>query len=409
MAQLSRPYQIALGALVVLGLVWFFVIRQHPPAASKPVTAPAVTVAPTPSTPATTPAKSASTVSSGAKSASAGKSARTEITAAKKAGKVLSGVAGIHRATANADAAVKAKTPATTSRHAATATSKPATASKPAGKPTVTTAKPTVTASTPAAAAKPATSKPAAHANPSAPALAVKQELATGKVAVILFWNPKGYTDREVNDQLSSLGTMHGRLAVHVAKTSQVSDFGTITTGVSVLQTPTILVLNPKGQISTITGLVDSADIRATITQAEQGPGAVQLPTLADWVAGSTRSHFIASANKVCRENVSSQLLNAGSTSALQVLRTVDAVATMQLDQIKRLATPTSDRTYLHALIALVAQSITRDNQGLSEAGGGNAYAARADFLQAQAEVDQGSHGLAAYGLTACFPLQADN
>jgi uncharacterized protein YaeQ len=58
------------------------------------------------------------------------------------------------------------------------------------------------------------------------------------------------------------------RIVVHEAVASQVASFGTITRAVQVYQTPTIMIIAPKGQTKTLTGLTDAYAIQQAIGEA---------------------------------------------------------------------------------------------------------------------------------------------
>jgi protein-disulfide isomerase len=57
-------------------------------------------------------------------------------------------------------------------------------------------------------------------------------------------------------------------IAVFEAQAKQVTSFGSITRGVQVNQTPTILIVNKRGQTTTLTGLVDAYSIEQAIDEA---------------------------------------------------------------------------------------------------------------------------------------------
>ena len=96
---------------------------------------------------------------------------------------------------------------------------------------------------------------------------AVEAQLAQGKTVLIFFWNPKGSDDRAVNRSLAQLP--HDlRIAIDRARANAVATFGTITRGVQVYGTPTLLVVNKKGQVTTLTGLQDPYTIAQAIREA---------------------------------------------------------------------------------------------------------------------------------------------
>lgn len=112
---------------------------------------------------------------------------------------------------------------------------------------------------------------PASKASKRAPEQAVvEHELALGKTVMLVFWNPQTSVDREVHSQVSALvDGSKGALAMHSALASQVNMFGSITEVVRVYQTPTILIVNRHGVVSTITGLTEVFALRQAVREAQ--------------------------------------------------------------------------------------------------------------------------------------------
>jgi hypothetical protein len=174
--------------------------------------------------------------------------------------------------------------PASSSASSTASVAKPALHS--ASKPTTSAAQ----ASKPKSTAAPAT---AGSGQVPAKQALVEGALKQGKIAVILFWNPKGADDVADRFELQVLEAVHHlipalarrvpalrkelkqsglelekKFAAFEASASQVTSFGTITRGVQVYGTPTLLVVNPKGQVTTITGLTDGFAIEQAIDEA---------------------------------------------------------------------------------------------------------------------------------------------
>ena len=93
----------------------------------------------------------------------------------------------------------------------------------------------------------------------------VEAQLTQGKIAVILFWDPKGADDVAVRRAVEQL---RGKIGVSIARAGQVASFGTITRGIQVYGTPTLLIVNKKGQTTTLTGLQDRFAIEQAIAEA---------------------------------------------------------------------------------------------------------------------------------------------
>jgi hypothetical protein len=282
MAQLSRPYQIALVALGLFAAVWFVALRGHSPSTSGSGSSAAVS-APAPS--AAVQAEKAAAPSSVYHGSAPG-------------------VEGLTRAIAKAHGAVaisqqNARQLEAKSAQASDATGPDTGASNAGSRSTPSAAQRSSTTSksspaTPLAAAHKGAGAAGAAASASLPArqVVVEKELKQGDVVVLLFWNPQGADDLAVHRELQLLLAVHRRIqplgkvpavqrllkafglaldkkiAVHEAPASQVASFGSITRGVQVYQTPTILIVNKRGQATTLSGLTDAYSIEQAVDEA---------------------------------------------------------------------------------------------------------------------------------------------
>jgi hypothetical protein len=264
MTQISRPFQIALLAMVVLAGVWFFALQGHSSSGGT-------------STPASTPAAASSPPAGAAQAKGAGSPTPIYNGAAP-------GVKGLSRAIANAHKAV-----ATSEHNAQHLAEKSAAASNTASTPATTPVAPTapttvhkVTVHTVNKHVAPThkvtvvkVAAPAAGAKSTVKGLpkmqvAVESELKKGKLVAILFWNPKATVDVSVQKELQAVGrSLGGKIVIHDANANQVGEFGTITRAVQVYQTPTILLVNKTGQTTIVTGLTDAFGLKQAITEVE--------------------------------------------------------------------------------------------------------------------------------------------
>lgn len=220
MTNVSRPLQICLAAFVVFAAVWFVVLRDH--------TSSTTGAGSSASTPKPVRADSAKTVKTTAHT--------TVVRTTKTTGSTTAG-----HATTGSAAAVHTTT--TTTTHVAVVGHS---STKPADSPS----------------AKAQTGPPALQA-------AVERQLQQNKTVLILFWNPKGSDDAVVRRELPAVQrSAHGAVAVHYAAASQVGAYGTITHTIQVNQTPTLLIVEPHGQTTTITGLTDAFAIEQAISEA---------------------------------------------------------------------------------------------------------------------------------------------
>jgi cytoskeletal protein RodZ len=254
MDQLSRPFQIALVVVCLFAGVWFFALRGHSTSTTSSSSAPAATA-------------SAPAASKPASSAAASSSSTASVTARAKAeaktGHIyhgpVPGLEGLTRDIARAHGAVAA-IGATPSTPAATHSSSSATAT--AHHPAKTSAP---AASNSTVKSQPIKAKSGAGSTPSRQVL-VEDALHEGKIAVILFWNPKGTDDTVVNDQMKLLKAK--RFAAFVSTASQVASYGSITRGVQVYGTPSVLIVNTRGQTTVLTGVQDAFSIEQAIDEA---------------------------------------------------------------------------------------------------------------------------------------------
>ena len=311
MTQLSRPFQIALAAVVLFALVWFVGVRRPGSTASsaassptRPVTAHAVVH--TRSAAATSRSthglsRTESSAVSAAQTAAHGGASNPQSGASSAQGGVSSahgGASGTHAATSAAHpTAVRAHTTASSVHavhvtHAVHATHSDAgsgqhstTAVRTHTSVTIrhrsgTSAAATDTASSGAshkAAVDPRRTQPAqrgpaaAATSPATPArqAAVAAELKRGKVVLILFWDSHSSADAAVHGQVLAAAHKLGHtVAVQSATADQVGDFGSITRDIQVYQTPTLLIVNPHGQVTTVTGYTDAYAIEQTVREA---------------------------------------------------------------------------------------------------------------------------------------------
>ena len=200
MSQVSKPYLVAVAALLVFAAAWFTVLKPKDEAVGPPPQAP--------------------------------------------------GMQGLGNAIGKANGAVAASNAsAQATTNAANAVGSDPSSAAAATPTAAQNAAPAVESAATKALAK------SAAGDPSRPLL---REMASGKVVVLLFWNPKGAEDVAARDAIKAMHRRNGRVAVHVENIKRVGSFEAITGGVEVMQSPTILVMNQDNKARTITGYTDS-------------------------------------------------------------------------------------------------------------------------------------------------------
>jgi hypothetical protein len=217
MDKVSRPVLIALGATVLLLLVWLVALKP------KPVPVAATPLAPTQALPQATQAAVAADA-----------------------------------ATAQTQAASTAAGQATSAAPAAAAT----------------TAAPAATATTAAPAASTAAGAPAASTRSESDGRrdgAIVRDIRDGKVVVVLFWNATSADDIATRAVLRDLDLHGGKVAVHVVPISRVGEYPAITQGVTIAQSPTTLVIDRERRARVIAGLSEPRELAQAVGDALAG------------------------------------------------------------------------------------------------------------------------------------------
>ncbi len=247
MAQISRPFQIGLVAVVALAGVWLFALHGHSSSSSSESSAP----------PARPPASAAAQAKAAA--------APTPVYHGSAPGVhgLSADVAKAHGAVAtsqqNAKQLEQKSAQASSATPAQAKSTSAATQAAPAGsvhKKTVIVHKHISTAS------GKTTSATLVHQRQ------VEGQLKAGDVAVVLFWDRNGSDDVAVHRAVMSLRGKQHKVAVTVATPGEVASFGAITRGVQVYGTPTVLVIGKARQATVITGFTSTFAIQQAIAEA---------------------------------------------------------------------------------------------------------------------------------------------
>lgn len=108
--------------------------------------------------------------------------------------------------------------------------------------------------------APPATAKKST--DPSAPIIASAKK---GNVQVILFWDPSGSDDRHVLQAVKQINTRNGSVKVHTIEIDDVGKYTSLTHDVSVNVAPTLMILSPALKAWKITGYTDTQEINGLV------------------------------------------------------------------------------------------------------------------------------------------------
>jgi hypothetical protein len=139
--------------------------------------------------------------------------------------------------------------------------------------PAPTTATATPAAATPAATTQP--SKPAVAARPRHLARAtanrisvVERALRSHKVIALLFYNPAAADDRAVKRELAAVTRDRGAVVKLTVPLSELARYTVVTNQVGVSSSPTLVLIDPARQATTIVGFADRFEISQRVASA---------------------------------------------------------------------------------------------------------------------------------------------
>jgi len=99
----------------------------------------------------------------------------------------------------------------------------------------------------------------------------VNSALGAGKVVVLLFYNRSSSDDRAVRAELAGLARRRGRVLVGEAPLREVSRFPSVTQGVQILQSPTVVVIDRRRQAELLVGYTDRFELDQLVVSALAG------------------------------------------------------------------------------------------------------------------------------------------
>jgi hypothetical protein len=176
---------------------------------------------------------------------------------------------GAPTATVNAPkpstSAVSAPKSVTTAKAAPARPAKRAATAKPATAPKTTAPKTT--------AAKPAPAHQPAAAKPSAPSVAselsaLHNAVANHEVVAVLFYNPASADDQAMKKELAAVPTHHGEVFTLAVPVSELTQFAAITAQVPVVTAPTLILIDPARQATTLTGFASQLELNQRVADA---------------------------------------------------------------------------------------------------------------------------------------------
>jgi hypothetical protein len=117
----------------------------------------------------------------------------------------------------------------------------------------------------------------------------VRRAIRDNKVLVVLFSNGKSYDDKAVEKALTKVDRWDGRVFVHTAPLRKISKYGRIARGVSVEQSPTVVVADRALRAETLVGYVDRATIDQAVVDARQNSTGIYVDS---YLKGADKTCF---------------------------------------------------------------------------------------------------------------------
>jgi hypothetical protein len=99
----------------------------------------------------------------------------------------------------------------------------------------------------------------------------VSRALRKNKVVVLLFWSPRGVDDRAVKSAVDALPRHGGKVAVFTDRLKRLARYTKVTAGANIVQTPTLVVTDKKGEARVATGYLDPTTVEQYVVDALRG------------------------------------------------------------------------------------------------------------------------------------------
>ena len=150
----------------------------------------------------------------------------------------------------------------------------------------------------------------------------VRKAIRQDKVLVLLFSNGKSADDLAVQAALKKVDRRDGRVFVHTAPLKRISRYGRIARGVSVEQSPSVVVADRNLLADTLVGYVDRTTINQAVTDALRNTN------------GLFTSSYLRAVDKVCTQNANHfySIPNYYLTSPRKLDRRIAAVTASYAD-----------------------------------------------------------------------------
>jgi hypothetical protein len=144
----------------------------------------------------------------------------------------------------------------------------PATTAKAAVPATNAKDKPATKAHTAPVKSKAAAAPKTAPVSTADQVTAVENAIRDHEVLAVLFYNPAAADDQSMVKELAAVPMQHGQLVRVAVPVSELTQFAAITTKVPVVTSPTLIIIDAKGQATTLNGFAGTGEISQRIDDA---------------------------------------------------------------------------------------------------------------------------------------------
>ncbi len=98
----------------------------------------------------------------------------------------------------------------------------------------------------------------------------VAKALDAKKTVVILFWNKQGVDDRSVKKSVDRLSGRNGQVVKFTDSVKNLARYTRITTAASISQTPSVVIVNKRGQAEVLNGYYDFQTVNQFVSNASR-------------------------------------------------------------------------------------------------------------------------------------------
>ncbi len=109
-------------------------------------------------------------------------------------------------------------------------------------------------------------------ATPANELVTLKDAIGNHDVVAILFYNPASADDKAMKQELAAVPTDSGEVVTMAIPVSELTQFKAITAEIPVVTSPTLIIIDPSRQATTLTGYASQVEIDQRVADALPTP-----------------------------------------------------------------------------------------------------------------------------------------